>query len=101
MDRLAAGALDIPLVDRLQPGDLAILVGDQRLQSKLASHRPAIAGGVLEMLGKLRGIDIELFRHAAADDAGAAEAVFLGDADPLAERRRNARRRAPRPSRRR
>ncbi|RVA85355.1 hypothetical protein EN912_36175, partial [Mesorhizobium sp. M7A.F.Ca.CA.004.02.1.1] len=42
------------------------------------------AGGVGKMLGKLRGIDIELFRHAAADDAGAAIAVFLGDADTLA-----------------
>jgi hypothetical protein len=39
------------------------------------------------MLWKLRGVDEELLGHAAADDAGAAEAVFLGDRDPLAQRR--------------
>ena len=74
------------LVEAFQPRDLAVLVGDQRrpVEARLR-HGPAIAGGILEMLGKLRGVDEELLRHAAADDAGAAEAVFLGDGDALAE----------------
>src|SRR3546814_16700393 len=39
----------------------------------LPIYRPAIAGGVSKMLGELRGIDVELLRHAAANDAGAAD----------------------------
>ncbi len=96
MEGLAAGALDIFLVDRLQPADFAILVGDQCAPVETGfRHRPAIAGGVGEMLRKLRGVDIELFRHAAADDAGAAKTVFLGDANALAECSGNARRPHP------
>ena len=100
---VAAGLLDA-VAGRSPPGGaisrslLAISVG----QSKLASrHGPAIAGRILEMLGKLRGVDQQLLRHAAADDAGAAEAVFLGDADALAERRPRRALRARRRSRRR
>src|SRR5947207_11218854 len=91
MEGLTARALDVPLVDRLQPADLTVLVGDQRLpvETRLR-HRPAIAGGVGKMLGKLRGIDIKFLRHAAPYDAGAAETVFLGNTDPLAECRRHA-----------
>src|SRR5690606_8395168 len=44
-----------------------------------------------EMLGELGCIDEELLRHAAADDACAAEAVFLGNGHALAERGRDAR----------
>jgi len=40
----------------------------------------------------LRGVDKELLRHAAADDAGAAETILFRDGDTLAERRRDARR---------
>src|SRR5690606_21349256 len=60
--------------------DLAILVADQGrpVEVRLADV-PAVTGRVLEMLGKLRGIDEQFLRHAAADDAGAAEAMLLGD----------------------
>ena len=86
VEGLAAHALDIALVDRLQPGDLLVLVGNQRRPVEAClGHPPAIAGRIGEMFGKLRGIDIELLRHAAADDAGAAVAILLGDGDAPAE----------------
>src|SRR5690606_5415111 len=81
-----AGILEPLAVEAFEPGDFLFLVGDERrpVERRLADG-PAITGGIGKMLGKLRGIDVELLRHAAADDAGAAEAVFLGDRDPLAE----------------
>ena len=48
--------------------------------------------GVLELLGEMAGVDEQLFRDAAADDAGAAEAVGLGDGDARAHLRGHARR---------
>ena len=92
----AAGALHILAVETFEPGDLAILVGDQgRPVEACLRHGPAIASRVLEMFGKLRGVDEQLLGNAAADDAGAAETVFLGDADLLAEGRRDAGRAHP------
>jgi hypothetical protein len=37
------------------------------------------------MLGELRGVDEEFLWHAAANDAGAAVAVFFRDADAFSE----------------
>ena len=79
------GALQIGRVGRLEPGDLAVLVGDQRRPvERRLGQRPAVAGGVLELVGKARRIDQELLRHAAADHAGAADPVFLGHHDARA-----------------
>ena len=54
-------------------------------------HGPAEARGVLEFAVETRGIDQKLLRHAAADHAGAAEPVFLGDHHPRAVPRGDAR----------
>src|SRR6266568_2428545 len=79
-------------VSGLEPGDLAVLVGDQLcpVEGGLA-HGPAIASGVLELVGEARGIDQKLLRHAASDDTGAADPVFLGNHDPRAIGSRDAR----------
>ena len=75
-----------------EPRDLAVLVGDQRRPvERRLGDRPAEAGGVLELVGEARGVDQELLRHAAADHAGAADAVFLGDHHARAVARRDAR----------
>ena len=76
------GALQRGRVGGLEPGDLPILVGDQRFPIEgRRRHGPAEAGGVLELVGEARGVDQELLRDAAADHAGAAEAVLLGHHD--------------------
>ncbi len=84
-DDLDAGFAERRAIGRFEPRDLAILVGDQRRPVERGlRHRPAEAGGVLEFAAKARRIDQKLLRHAAADDAGAAEAIFLGDHDARA-----------------
>ena len=85
LHKLNLVALERGGVGRFQPRDLAVLVGDQRrpMESR-RRHAPAVTGGVLEIVGKARGVDQELLRHAAANDAGAADAIFLGDHHPCA-----------------
>src|SRR5262249_50087088 len=74
-----------------EPRDLAVFVGDQRGPGKRgALDRPAVAARVLEILGIVRRVGEELLRHAAADHAGAADAVVLGDRHLAAEMVRNA-----------
>ena len=68
---------------------LAISVGQS---NSVGADAPAVGGAVLELLAKLRGVDEELLRHAAADDAGAADPVGLGDGDARSRRRRLPRR---------
>ena len=92
LDDLDLGALERRGIGGFEPRDLAVLVGDQRRPvERRLRHGPAVAGGVLELVGKARGIDQELLRHAAADHAGAADAVFLGDHHARAVARRDAR----------
>ncbi len=69
-------------IGRLEARDLLVLVGDQRrpVEHRMM-HRPAEAGRVLELMGEAGRVDQELLRHAAADHAGAADAVFLRDHD--------------------
>ena len=75
------------------------LCGDQRrpVEARLADG-PAEAGGILELVGEAAGVDQELLRHAAADDAGAADPVLLGDRRPWRRSRRRCAPRARRPS---
>ena len=48
------------------------------VETRLADA-PAIAGGVAKIVGEPAGVDQQFLGHAAADDAGAADAEFLGD----------------------
>ena len=84
-------AIEDAAVGGFQPVDFLVLVGDQRGPVELRlGQRPAEALGVLELVGEARGIDQKLLRHAAADHAGAAEAILLGDHHLRAIARRNA-----------
>ena len=80
LDDLDAGLLEVGAVGRLEPRDLLVLVGDERRPVEgRRRHRPAEARGIGELVGKPRGVDEELLRHAAADHAGAADPILLGD----------------------
>ena len=69
-------------VSGFEPGDLAVLVGDQRGPvERCAWQRPAKACGIFEFGMKARGVDQKLLGHTAADHTGAAEPVFLGEHD--------------------
>ena len=77
---LRAGFLDVGGVDALEPRDLLVLVGDQRrpVEGDFGDG-PAKTRGVLDLVADMRADHEQLFRHAAADHAGAAHPVFLGD----------------------
>ena len=63
-----------------QPRDLLVLVGDQGRPVKGdVADGPAEAGGVLDLVLDMGADHEQLFRHTAADHAGAAHPVFLGD----------------------
>src|SRR5262249_54212468 len=74
------GPFQVGRVGRFEPRDLAILVGDQRgpVEARLADA-PAIAQSILEIVREARRINQEFLRHAAANDAGAADAILLRD----------------------
>ena len=57
---------------------LATSVGQSKETSR---DGPAEAGGVLDLVADVRADHEQLFRHAAADHAGAAHPVFFGDHD--------------------
>ena len=79
---LDAGIAQDRAVDGFQAVDFLVLGGDQAGPGKRrAVDGPAEALGVFEILAEVAGVDHQFFRHAAADHAGAAEAVFLGNAD--------------------
>ena len=81
-DDARARFLDIGGVDALEPRDLLVLVGDQRRPVEGdVRDGPAEAGGVLDLVVDVRADHEQLFRHAAADHAGAAHPVFFGDHD--------------------
>ena len=82
LDQLDAGIGQIAGINAGQAADLVILGGNQLFPAEGGlADRPAIAFGQLEGLGELAGIDQEFLGHAAADDAGAARPVLLGDRD--------------------
>src|SRR5579862_5382044 len=84
--RLEQGAvLQQVAIDAFEPVDLPILVGDELAPIEAGrAHRPAIGFGILEGIGESRAVDEQLLRHAAADDASAADAAVLANADPRA-----------------
>ena len=82
----------ISLIDAFQTLYFPVLGGDQlRPVERGLAHGPAEPPGILEGRRKLGGIDHQLFRNAAADHAGAAPAVFLGNRHSCAGQCRHAR----------
>ncbi len=80
------------VINPVQPVDLFILIGDQlRPGVGCLAHRPAISFRVVEVFGKMARIDQQLFGHTAANDAGAADTILLGDGHAGAEAGGNAR----------
>src|SRR6185312_11243811 len=78
-----AGLFEQGDVDAVEPVELLVLGGDELRPVEAAlADLPAIAGGILELLGEMRAIDQELFRDAAAQHAGAADAARLDDGHP-------------------
>src|SRR6185437_13910548 len=75
-------AFEIGGVKARQPGDFLLLGGDQRrpVEADL-TDRPAEGAGVSEAVGEAAGVNEDLLWHAAADDAGSANAELLGDRD--------------------
>ncbi len=85
LDDLDPAVLQHVDVDLLEPVELLVLGGDQRRPIEGRDrHVPAEAGGVGEGVRELRAVDEELLRHAAAQDAGAADAALLDDRHPRA-----------------
>ena len=91
MDEVGAGVTQIGYIDARQPGDLDVL-GLEELRPVEGSlpHRPAEARRRLEMVRKFAGVDHEFLGHAATNDAGAADPVFLGHGDTRSVERRQA-----------
>ena len=81
-ERVGIGALD-PL-DVLQH----IVAQRDPVEGRVLG-RPAEIARVLQVLGEMRAVDEHLLGHAAADDAGSADAVFLGHRHLRAMRRRH------------
>ncbi len=80
---LDAGAREVAAVDALQPGDLGIARGlERRPVEARRIEVPAEARGIGELVGEAPGIDHQLLGHAAADHAGAADAVLLRQHHP-------------------
>ena len=85
LDDLDAAVAQHVDVDLFEPVELVVLRGDQAGQSNLGRRdAPAEPGRVGEGVGELRAVDQELFRHAAAQHAGAADTALLDDRDARA-----------------
>ena len=70
-----AGVAQQAVIDAFQAVQLLILVGDQPRPVECRPTRvPAVARRVFEILGEMGAVDEKLLRHAAAHDAGAADA---------------------------
>ena len=77
-------------INAIQTVNFLVLIGNQCLPAKagLAGQGPAIGRGIFEILGKMCAVNQKLFGDTPANDAGAANAAFLGDGDlgPIARR---------------
>ncbi|MNE45857.1 hypothetical protein D3C80_1401700 [compost metagenome] len=66
-------------VDAVEARDLAVLVADQGFPVEIGLlQRPAVTLGLFEVIGEMRAVDEQFFRHAADVDAGAAQVTALG-----------------------
>ena len=72
-------------VSALKPTDLCQnIVAQHGPVEPLFRNVPAEHGRVVEVLGEMRAIDEQLLGHTAADHAGAADLMLLGDGDARA-----------------
>ena len=72
----------------LQPPDLGQhIVAQHRPVEAAVRNVPAEHRGVVQILGEMRAVDEQLLGNAAADDAGSADLMLLGDCDAGAMRR--------------
>src|SRR5690606_16764536 len=78
---LDARLFEIGRVGAFEPGDFLFLVGDECRPVESGIDLPAEAGGDIEHIVEARGVDIELFGDAAANDAGATDAELLDNGD--------------------
>ncbi len=93
LDDLGPGTRNVGGVKAAQPGDFALdIVAQGRPVERGPFDAPAEALGVGEFLREMAGVDEQFLRHAAANDAGAADPVLLRDRDARACTRRHARR---------
>ena len=85
---LDPGLFERPRIDAIQPVDLAMHVTDKRrpVEAKIVAA-PAETARVGKGARIAAAIDEQFLRHAAADHAGAADAIFLGDGHLGAELR--------------
>ena len=80
-------------VDAIEPFNFAVLVGDQGSPVEFrAAQCPAESLGLLEVLGEVRAVHQQLFRHTANVDTGAAQVAAFSNGHPRAEARSKARR---------
>ena len=87
VEQLDPGVFQVAPIDAFKARDLVANGADQPPPVKTGrAHIPAETGGVVECLGKTGGKNHQLFRHAAANHAGAAHAVFFGKAHLVAIR---------------
>ena len=79
-------------VSALEARDLRIFVVNERRPAEdRLRHGPAVTRRIDKIVGIARGVNQQLLWHAAADHAGAADAVFLRDHHPRAMLAGNAR----------
>ncbi|MNX61455.1 hypothetical protein D3C86_923890 [compost metagenome] len=96
VDQIDARLAQVGGVDARQAGDLDVLgLQEGRPVELRIVEGPAVALGDLQSVAHFRGHDHELLGHAAANDAGAADAVFLGHGHLLAAQSGQARRTHP------
>src|SRR5271166_3343890 len=92
LEDLRPGVIEQPLVDAVEPADLAVLRGNQPGPVvRPFLDLPAKTGGVLGPGAVLAGLHQQFLRHAADVDAGAAPEALLGDTDARAVPRGDAR----------
>jgi hypothetical protein len=77
-NKLAPCPLEIADVSLVEPVNFLVLVFNQGWPVERHFFAgPAKANGILKFFGKFRGVNQQFFRHAAPDNASAADAVFL------------------------
>jgi len=77
-----AGRVEARAIGALEPVEFRVEPAPERPPVELArGHVPAIGARLAEGVGEGRCEDHQLLRYAAADDAGPAHAVFLGQRD--------------------